>query len=206
MSRQSWPQQRTQGQIDEAQRYIDAVLGPLCGHPVRKRGLKLRPCPAHNDPDPSLSINTGDIVAIRWKCFGGCDPGDIRDAFIARGADPRQLGSYGTPKWQREQDGRSAETDPELVADAKRWRASRKLPRDLNVWQVWMCLQALDEGDGNLPGDPFDLIGVDEDHVKDLAVRSGMLRAHVSRAWKQWLDYEAKLKRRRERIKASGEQ
>ena len=79
--------------------------------------------------------------------------------------------------------------DPALVADAKRWHAALSLPTDLAGSLLRMCIQALSEGDGDLPGDPCKLLPVDRDDFLALALRAGIERGYAYRVFRQWMAY-----------------
>ena len=50
-----------------------------------------------------------------------------------------------------------------------------------------MCVQAISEGDGDLPGDPLTLLGVDPDLFYGLADRAGIDSKYKYRLYKHWL-------------------
>ena len=86
----------------------------------------------------------------------------------------------------------SSAADPALVADAKRWQAIRKLPAKLDGKLMRMCVQALSEGGGDLPGDPYDLLpGQQRTTSLALAIRSGIERGYAYRVYRQWMSYDA---------------
>ena len=70
-----------------------------------------------------------------------------------------------------------------IGADAKRWRALRALPRDLNASVFRMCMQAIGDGDGDLPGDPQVLLPVNLDDFVALARRAGIERGYSYRVY-----------------------
>lgn len=74
-----------------------------------------------------------------------------------------------------------------VYSDALRWRAVRTLPVDLNGSLRLMCIQAIDEGDGSLPGDPEILLPEDMDEFLVLAKRVGIERGYAYRVYKKWL-------------------
>jgi hypothetical protein len=134
-----------------------------------------RLCPAHDDTDPSLSVNPGTKgMWLVWCCGAGCSPEDVRTAFIRIGADERCLGKYGMPKRAVAPGMPYRSADTATVAAAKRWHAARKLPPELNGRLLLMCMQALEEGDGDLPGDPYRLLPVNSDDFYALARRAGV--------------------------------
>lgn len=150
-----------------------------------------RLCPCHDDRKASLSINAGRIQRVIWHCGAGCDPADIRAALRGLGVDEGCLGRYGLPRRAVSPGLRVAGHDPGMVADAKRWHAVLKLPRDLNGALLRMCVQAIAEGDGDLPGDPYRLLPVNMDDFLGLAGRAGIERGYRYRLYKQWMRPEA---------------
>lgn len=151
-----------------------------------------RACPCHDDRKASLSINDGRHgQRIVWCCGAGCDPGDIRAALLGLGVDDSCLGNYGLPKRVLVPGMRVTTADLAVIADAKRWQATRKLPASLNGSLRLMCEQALSEGDGDLPGDPYKLLPVNRDDFLALAIRSGIERGYAYRVYKQWMAYDA---------------
>ena len=149
-----------------------------------------RQCPCHDDRKASLSINDGKIQRIVWRCGAECDPGDIRAELLGRGVDPSCLGNYGLPKRAVVPGMRVIGHDPALVADAKRWQAVAKLPAKLSGQLMRMCIQALSEGGGDLPGDPYELLPVNRDDFLALASRAGIERGYAYRVYKQWVAYD----------------
>lgn len=57
-------------------RPVDLVLERLGNHEQRN-GYFMVPCPAHEDPEPSLSIKEGDDGRALLHCFAGCSPPEI---------------------------------------------------------------------------------------------------------------------------------
>ena len=76
--------------------------------------------------------------------------------------------------------------DPALVADAKRCHAALKLPTHLSGKMLHMCLVAISEGNGDLPGDPFRLLPWTKKEFLALAARSGIQRGYRYKLWDQW--------------------
>jgi len=156
--------------------------------PIGREGSQSnRACPCHDDRKASLSINPGKIVRVVWNCGAECDPGDIRDALLGLGVNESCLGRYGLPKRAVVPGMRVQYADPATVADAKRFQAIRKLPRDLNGKLYVMCIQALSEGDGDLPGDPFVLLPVNRDDFLALAKRAGVERRYRYQLYQRWV-------------------
>jgi hypothetical protein len=150
-----------------------------------------RLCPCHDDRKASLSINPGRVHRVVWHCGAECDPGDIRAALLALGVDETCLGRYGLSKRLVVPGLRVIGQDPALVAAAKRYEAILKLPGDLNGSHLRMCIQALSEGDGDLPGDPYELLPVNLDDFRALAMRCGIERGYAYRVFRQWMAYGA---------------
>jgi len=160
--------------------------------PIGREGSQSnRACPCHDDRKASLSINPGKIVRVVWNCGAECDPGDIRDALLGRGVDESCLGRYGLPKRTVVPGLRIVGHDPALVADAKRYHAIVKLPAGLNGSLLRMCIKAISDGDGDLPGDPYELLPVNMDDFLALAKRTGIERGYAYRVYKQWMTYGA---------------
>jgi hypothetical protein len=160
--------------------------------PGREGDKANRACPCHDDRKASLSINPGRYgQRIIWCCGAECDPGDIRAALVGYGVHESCLGRYGLPKRLAVPGVRIMSADLATVADAKRWQATRKLPAKLNASLKLMCEQALSEGDGDLPGDPYELLPVNRDDFLALANRSGIERGYAYRVYRQWMTYDA---------------
>lgn len=151
----------------------------------------VRLCPCHDDRKASLSINPGRIHRVVWNCGAECDPGDIRAELLGLGVDESCLGRYGLPKRAVMPGMRVTSADPATVADAKRWQAIAKLPAKLDGKLMRMCIQALSEGGGDLPGDPYELLPVNRDDFLALAIRSGIERGYAYRVYRQWMSYDA---------------
>lgn len=146
-----------------------------------------RLCPCHDDRKASLSVNPGRIHRAVWHCGAECSEADIRVALAGLGVHESCLGRYGLPRRAIVPGMRAASADPVTIADAKRWQAVRKLPTDLNGKLYLMCVQAITEGDGDLPGDPLVLLGVNADDFCGLADRAGIDVKYKYRLYKQWL-------------------
>jgi len=146
-----------------------------------------RLCPCHDDRKASLSINPGTIQRVVWHCGAECDPGDIRAALLDRGVDESCLGRYGLPKRAVVPGMRVQGRDPAIIADAKRWQAVAKLPRGLNGKLYLMCVQAISEGDGDLPPDALKLLPVSMDDFVALAKRAGVERRYRYELYRRWL-------------------
>ena len=146
--------------------------------PAGREGSKsVRLCPCHDDRKASLSVNPGRIVRVVWNCGAECDPGDIRAELLGLGVDESCLGRYGLPKRTVVPGMRVASASPGIVADAKRYHAILKLAEaglDFKLYR--MCVQAISEGDGDLPADPLVLLPVNSSDFYGLASRAGLGR------------------------------
>ena len=73
-----------------------------------------------------------------------------------------------------------------ISADAKRWRALRALPRDLNGKLYLLYRQALEEcDDGEIPENPLALLDLEENSFYALADRAGIQRSYKYRIYRQ---------------------
>lgn len=147
----------------------------------------VRLCPVHDDRKASLSINPGRVHRVIWHCGAECSEADIREALLDLGVHESCLGRYGLPKRAIQPGMRIIAHDPALVADSKRLAAIAKLPRDLNGKLYVMCVQAIIEGDGDLPADPLVLLGVNADDFYGLADRAGIDAKYKYKLFKGWL-------------------
>jgi hypothetical protein len=146
-----------------------------------------RVCPCHDDRRASLSINPGDIQRIVWNCGAGCSAEDVRAALERLGADSSCLGGYGLPKRLVQPGMRIQGHDPVLVANSKRWFAVLKLPADLNGSLLRMCIQAISEGDGDLPPDPGVLLPTGKGEFAALAKRAGIEKHYRYQLYRRWI-------------------
>lgn len=177
--------------------HLGTLPGPVCSYDhvaaVLPKGIQgsrsNRLCPCHEDRKASLSINPGRIHRVVWHCGAECSEADIRDALLDRGVHPSCLGNYGLPRRAIQPGMQIAGYDPVLVAGAKRWHAVQKLPADLNGSLRQMCIQAIAEGDGDLPGDPLRLLPVNSDDFYALAKRAGVGRYRYQ-LFAMWLRYD----------------
>jgi len=172
-----------------------AACSVLCLAALLPRGVSgddhNRLCPCHDDRRASLSINPGDVVRIVWHCGAGCDPEDVRAALEALGAGESCLGTYGLPKRAIVPGLRIPGHDPVMVADVKRYHAILKLPVDLAGHFYKMCVVAIAEGDGDLPGDPFRLLPDTRAEFIALARRCGFERSYCRKLWLRWSEERA---------------
>lgn len=163
------------------------ILGVLPrGRHVPGKDPRLRLCPAHSDDAAKLSINPGtEGQRVVWRCLKECDPHDIRRGLLSYGIDPSCLGNYGLAPGSS---GSGARVDPAMLANSNRWLAARKLPPNLNAKLYLMCLQAIEDGDGDLIGDPYRLLPTNKDDFIALARRAGVDPKYAYRVYRQWLD------------------
>lgn len=172
--------------------HVAAPLGPRKG----KRGSYTYRCPVpgHADHRQSLSVNSGsDGMWLVWYCQAGCDKAAVRDALSGLGIDDDCLGKYanGSSPAAKIPPHPAYKNDPSIAADARRWRAVRSLPANLNGTLLKdMCIQALTEGDGTLAGDPHVLLPVERDDFIALAWRTQLDRAYAYRLYRKWMSYE----------------
>lgn len=151
-----------------------------------------RLCPCHDDTEASLSINAGKKgQRVVWNCHAGCAREDVRLALIDLGISERCLGDYAKPLRLIVPGMQVQGYDPALVADSKRLHAIAKLPASLSGHYYKMCVQAILEGDGDLPGDPFRLLPVDQAEFVALAARAGIERSYRYKLWARWLRSDA---------------
>jgi len=159
--------------------------------PRGREGTKsVRLCPVHDDRKASLSINPGHIQRVVWHCGAECDPGDIRAALLDLGVDESCLGRYGLPKRAITPGLRIQGHDPALIANVKRYHAILKLPEMSSGKMLKMCIQAISEGDGDLPPDPLVLLPVNMDDFLALAKRAGIERRYRYQLYRRWLKSE----------------
>jgi hypothetical protein len=147
-------------------------------------------------PEHTLSINpatrspTAHIVA---NCKGYpdpanpgrlifCDPAVVRERLIRDSAKPDCLAGYGLPKKAASGSGHGVlPIAPSALADARRWRAKRKLPADFNGSLKAMVEQGLAEcPDDRIPEDPLDVLPAGLETEDYLAFRALGRRAGCS--------------------------
>jgi 5S rRNA maturation endonuclease (ribonuclease M5) len=71
--------------VDVLNNFTDA----LENHGCRRRGRNMWTCPAHDDTEPSLSVDPGRNGGVVMKCHAGCDWRDILNAVGLTPADIR---------------------------------------------------------------------------------------------------------------------
>ena len=128
-----------------------------------------------------------------WNCFGGCDPADVRAALEVAGADALCLGSYCSDEWQQRRERRdlggfTGRADPPTLAAARRSYAYAKLiSSDVSGTLLRMCMRVIEDSDGNVSGDPDELLPRDLAEFAALAKRIGIERTYAYRLARQWL-------------------
>jgi hypothetical protein len=171
--------------------HVASELGSATG----KRGSYTYRCPvaAHPDYRKSVSVNPGTSgMWMVWHCFAGCSDADVRDALSKLGIDEACLGKFGQPGEPADLPAATRyRADPAVAADARRFRAVLVLPADLGGMLKDMCIRAIADGDGSLPGDPYRLLPVNQDDFIALAKRAGIDRAYAYRLYRKWLSYDA---------------
>ncbi len=94
---------------------VEAIMQALGGHAKSSGGAMVR-CPAHDDKNPSLSIDERDGKLL-LKCFAGCPNEAVTDALKARGLWQSSVG-----------EGRSNTSDATQDATSEsRIKAARKI-------------------------------------------------------------------------------
>jgi hypothetical protein len=145
-----------------------------------------RVCPAHDDRDPSLSVNPGTKgMRMVWNCLAGCHQEDVRAALLNLGIDATCLGDYGAPG----RNGPNAHAcNPAADTGLERWEAVAKLSISMDGWLYKMCVQAIGElARGRITSDAYALLPVNQDDFVALAKRTGIERGYSYRVYKNWL-------------------
>ena len=110
-------------------------------------------------------------------CHGGCEASVVRDALLDAGHPCSLPLRFGLPSKQAAIAAAfPARADPATLAAARRSYACQQLVRsDLtNGSLLKMCLQAIAESDGGVPGDPALLLPGDYQEFNALAKRAGI--------------------------------
>ena len=180
---------------DQGRCYDLHVAIPALGVPSGRRGLQSYRCPVpeHADRKKKCSINAGTGGQwMVWRCWSepACSIEAIRGALSDLGIDDDCLGGYARPGYRPPVIVRSASDPAEYasaIADQKRYHAVRKLPADLNGALLRMCIQAIDECDGEISSEPLALLPVNSDDFYALASRSGIERRYKYQLYKNWI-------------------
>jgi len=118
--------------------FIEQLVAALGGRP-RSGGGWLCHCPAHDDRNPSLSIDLGDNDTPLLKCFAGCSQEAVLDALRQR--DLWHTGQTGQPLTeaevkkirqmgqQRQEKDRQRHADAAALAQAI-WKAAKAVEPD----------------------------------------------------------------------------
>lgn len=163
------------------------------------RGRK-RQCPICHG---NLSVNPGTEgwQWIIWNCLTGqCDRALVRAALEDQyRVHPLCLGDYASDEYEARKRGQrerpavapsySARPDSATYLAAQKWWAAQKLIGSgmTNGSLVQVCLQAISEGDGTIPGDPKLLLPRDQDALAALARRAGFNQVHAWKLAHNWL-------------------
>jgi hypothetical protein len=162
-----------------------AELGASTG-----RGNYRCPVPGHEDHRKSFTLNPGSRgMWMVWHCFSTCSDADVRTALLDLGIDEECLGSFAAG-YREPQPGMPSRTaGPATFAAAKRSYAMGKLIGCglNNASLLKMCLQAISDGDGDLPGDPGRLLPTDHAAFIALAKRTGIERRYRYELARKWL-------------------
>ncbi len=100
-------------------------IGKALGGKAKPGGGWMCHCPAHDDTNPSLSVDLGENGSLVVKCWAGCSQPEVIGALRARGLWPdRQLSAidYQEPRPKR----RSKETSQHPGADRQATNAVRR--------------------------------------------------------------------------------
>jgi hypothetical protein len=167
-----------------------AALGPATG----KRGSYNYRCPVpgHADHRKSFSLNAGAKGKwMVWHCHAGCTDADVREMLLKLGAVEQCLGNYGIDFQDAPRPGTPYRktADPIVFAAAKRCSAMSALARSTlkNDALLRMCIQAISDGDGDLPGNPVRLLPTNQAAFVALAKRTGVERRYRYELYEKWL-------------------
>jgi putative DNA primase/helicase len=114
---------------------IETIGSALGGKPKPGGGWMCR-CPAHDDKEPSLSIDLGDNLRPVVRCWAGCSNQDVISALRARGLWPERLPLTGrtqpAPEKRTKETNSQRRPDREAAAAeaARRWEAAGPANRD----------------------------------------------------------------------------
>lgn len=148
---------------------------------ARPRNGQDRQCPVCSAP---LSLNPGTKgMWIVWTCHGGCRPEVVR-AGLEEKINAECLGAWYSDEWLARKNGQPAAVyparDPATERAARRWYAAQKLigQKITNASLLRMCMQAIAEGDGEVPGDWRALLPATRAEFVALAKRAGIEKPH----------------------------
>lgn len=148
---------------------------------ARPRNGQDRQCPVCSAP---LSLNPGTKgMWLVWTCHGGCRPEVVRAALEER-IDLGCLGAWYSDEWLARKSGQPTAVyparDPATERAARRWYAAQKLigQKITNASLLRMCMQAIAEGDGEVPGDWRALLPTTRAEFVALAKRAGIEKPH----------------------------
>jgi hypothetical protein len=176
------------------------IRSVLPAPPYPKRGKKTDVlCPGCGEWN--ADFNTGKIPKVHL--VGSCHPlpgrgapctnEQMRDALDSKfHVDAVHLGLFGKPPKAPVAPGRRDRTTAGERAAARKWFATRRLPRGLSLYLRLMCEQAIDEwGGDHPPSDPRELLGLDYDVWVGLAKRTeGVDPTYRGKLWKQWAQHQ----------------
>ncbi|MBM9615985.1 DUF3631 domain-containing protein [Desulfobulbus rhabdoformis] len=110
--------------------YVDRI-GEALGGKQKTGGGWICHCPAHDDKNPSLSVDPGDNGKVVVKCWAGCSQLDVISALRIRGLWPenptsgnaaKEAGPRNRAKERNRQN--SPDQDEMMARAAKRWAAA----------------------------------------------------------------------------------
>lgn len=170
---------------DQAFCHRNHSWGKLSPGPSRSKDRECPVCQCN------LSLNRADIPKV-WLvgyCHGGCEASVVRDALLNLGIPALCLGRFGLPSRQTAATAAfPSRPDAATLAAARRSYACQQLVRSelTNGSLLKMCLQAISEGDGSVPGDPALLLPGDYREFIALAARTGIERCHAAKLARAW--------------------
>lgn len=159
--------------------------------PLATRSGDDRECPECGKP---MSVNIGRRgMRFVWSCGGGCDEHEIRALLAGKlGIDETCLGNYGKRKRATADLDARSRPDSAVYAAARKYFAIEKvLKLGLEPIAQRACLQAIMEGDGDLPPRPEVLLPCDYKSLAALARRAGVARTYSYQWAAEWLAKQA---------------
>ncbi len=114
--------------------YLERIGKALGGKPKPGGGWMCH-CPAHDDTNPSLSVDPGENGMPVVKCWAGCSQQEVIAALRNRGLWPEQqrTGDHaGTATGKRSKEKKRVARDPEAAATeaGRRWQAAGPANRE----------------------------------------------------------------------------